>query len=89
MVNASAHEKEFNILKDQNEQQQYLARVKFRGEACNSDHCPFHIKGVPSFFIYTMGKEYSEYHSVYDKGPLPFTAYNGLFKLLLDFISKL
>lgn len=89
VVNASAHEKEFNILKDRNEQQQYLARVKFRGEACNSDHCPFHIKGVPSFFIYTMGKEYSEYHSVYDKGPLPFTAYDGLFKLLLDFTSKL
>ena len=90
VVNAGAYKKEFEQMQEINKKNQYLSQVKYRGESCNSDHCPFYEKGVPSFFIYTMGKEYTEYHSIYDRGPdLPFTAYNSLFKLILDFAEEL
>ncbi len=88
VVNAGVYKEEFDRMQNINKKNSYLAQVKFRGESCNSDHCPFYQKGVPSFFIYTMGNEYSEYHNIYDKGvDVPLTAYSNLFRLLLDFNS--
>jgi aminopeptidase YwaD len=90
VVNAGAFKKEYNLMKSLNSEHGYLPLVKYRGESCNSDHCPFYQKGVPSFFIYAIGKEYTEYHSIYDRGPdLPFTAYCNIVKLLLDFTDEL
>lgn len=90
VVNADKFEKEYNLMVELNEKNSYLKQVKKRGESCNSDHCPFYQKGVPSFFIYTMGNEYKEYHTVGDKPELvPLTEYEDLFKLLEDFIYSL
>jgi len=88
VVNGSIFEKEFARMQRDNDKHKYLARVKIRGEACNSDHCPFYMSGVPSFFIYTFGDEYNEYHNVTDSPKtIPLTAYDGVFKLMRDFID--
>lgn len=73
-----------------NESRNYVKQIHRRGESCNSDHCPFFRKGVPSFFIYTVGKEWPYYHHPDDneQGP-PFTGYVGFFDLIRDFIKEL
>lgn len=89
VVNATTYPKEFALMQKINEDKTLLKRVKSRGESCNSDHCPFYKKGVPSFFIYTMGDEYTEYHSVTDRYPdIPFTKYNNVFTLVAEFIKS-
>ena len=89
VVNASVFKAEFKKLQKINKSNNYLAAVKSRGESCNSDHCPFYTVGVPSFFIYTLGDEYSEYHNITDKAEdLPLTKYPELFKLLRDYIIE-
>lgn len=73
-----------------NDARKYVKQIHRRGESCNSDHCPFFCKGVPSFFIYTAGKEWPYYHQPEDneQGP-PFTEYIGFFDLVRDFIYSL
>ena len=87
VVNGSVFEKEFNTLKDVNDEKKYLMQVKVRGKAANSDHYYFSEKGVPAFFIYTMGG-IKAYHDVYDKSEtLPLTEFQDLFRLLTDFVK--
>lgn len=87
VVNGSVFEKEFNKLKELNEAKKYLAQVKVRGKAANSDHYYFTEKGVPAFFIYTMGG-IKAYHDVYDRPEtLPLTEFQDLFRLLTDFVK--
>jgi len=89
VVNGSVYEKEYNKLKELNEAKKYLAQVKVRGKAANSDHYFFTEKGVPAFFIYTMGG-IKAYHDVYDKPEtLPLTEFEDLFRLLTDFVKTL
>ncbi|MEJ5302837.1 MAG: M28 family peptidase [Bacteroidales bacterium] len=78
------------LLERINESRNYVKQIHRRGESCNSDHCPFFRKGVPSFFIYTAGKEWPYYHHPEDnaQGP-PFTEYVGFFDLIRDFIKEL
>jgi hypothetical protein len=72
-----------------NADNEYLLTVRKRGESCNSDHCPFYKKGVPAVFIYSMGKEHREYHTLNDRGGLvPFSEYEDIFRLLRDFICS-
>jgi hypothetical protein len=88
VVNGSVFKKEFARMQNDNTKHKYITRVKVRGEACNSDHCPFYMMKVPSFFIYTFGDEYSEYHNVTDSPKtIPLTAYDGVFRLMRDFIN--
>jgi len=88
VVNGTVFKKEFERMTKLNEDNNYLARVKVRGESCNSDHCPFYMNAVPSFFIYTTGDEYKEYHSPKDKSEdVPLTNYVGVFRLVRDFID--
>lgn len=90
VVNGSIFNNEFSLLQELNEKNNYLSQVKVRGESCNSDHCPFYKKAVPAVFIYTMGKEHLEYHTIGDKAEVvPLTAYEGLFHLLEEFIYSL
>lgn len=90
VVNGSVHNEEFDLLTKINSEQQLLPLIKTRGEACNSDHCPFHRKGVPSFFIYTLDKSYPYYHVPDDRYDLlPMTAYENLFLLLTQFCKQL
>lgn len=89
VVNGRIHEKEFNQLKSINDDQKYLTQVKSRGETANSDHYHFHVKGVPSFFIYAMGPN-KNYHDIYDTyEELSFSAYDNIVKLLIDFVEQL
>ncbi|HZH86710.1 MAG TPA: M20/M25/M40 family metallo-hydrolase [Brumimicrobium sp.] len=89
VVNGRIHEKSFDQLKAINDDKKYLAQVKSRGETANSDHYHFHVKGVPSFFIYTMGPN-KNYHDVYDTyEELSFSAYNNIVKLLVEFVEQL
>lgn len=71
-----------------NEEQNLNIDIALRGEACNSDHCPFYQKGVKSVFIYTRGPEDLEYHTTTDTADkLPFTIYENLFKLITTLIN--
>jgi aminopeptidase YwaD len=89
VVNGSIHPEEFNALVELNDRNKYLKRVKKRGKAANSDHYPFSEKGVPAFFIYTMGG-ITAYHDIYDlPETLPLTEFEDVFKLIRDFIYHL
>lgn len=89
VVNASVFPKEFAILKEINTANHYLTQVKSRGKAANSDHYWFTEKGVPSFFIYTLGG-IKAYHDVFDVAEtLPLTEYSDLFNLITTFNSRL
>lgn len=83
IVNATVFPELFQRFVHLNEKGHFIKEVKERGESCNSDHCPFYQKGVQSIFIYTRGKEHLDYHTPSDNADdFPFTAYNGLFKLI-------
>lgn len=85
VVNGTVYDELMVKIQEINKDKNYLTEIKLRGESCNSDHCPFYQNGVPSIFIYTRGKELQEYHTVTDTpSNFPFTAYNGLFKLLIE-----
>lgn len=85
VVNASVFPKEFTIMKTINNEFSYFPQVKSRGKAANSDHYWFTEKGVPAFFIYTLGG-IKAYHDVFDVAEtLPLTEYNDLFQLLVKF----
>ncbi len=89
VVNATEFGKRFEQLTRLNDENKYLPQVKARGKAANSDHYPFYVKGVPCFFIYTMGG-IKAYHDIYDRSQtLPLTRYNDLFTLLTRFVAQL
>lgn len=89
VVNATEFKTQFEALKKINDQKHYLVLVKPRGKAQNSDHYWFTERGVPSFFIYTMGG-IKAYHDVYDKAEtLPLTRYKHVFSLITDFLSSI
>lgn len=88
VVNGSIFKSEFDNLVQLNNNQQLVASVNKRGEAANSDHYPFYAKGIPSFFIYTLGDECKEYHNIYDTSDnVPLTEYEDLFRLLTSFVN--
>jgi hypothetical protein len=89
IVNGKIHQQEFDLITRLNEQDKLVKQVKIRGEACNSDHCMFHTKGVPCFFIYTLGG-IQAYHDIYDRPEtLPLTEFEDYFKLIVAFVSNL
>ena len=89
VVNGSLFKNEFIILNDINNKKGYLPKVKIRGKAGNSDHYWFTERGVPSFFIYTLGG-IQAYHDVYDKAEtLPLIEFEDLFHLIIDFNNRL
>lgn len=89
VVNGSIHRREFSQLTAINLKESLVETIKSRGEACNSDHCPFHKAGVPSFFIYTLGGP-KAYHDLDDRPvTLPLTLFEPLRKLLEYFVLEL
>lgn len=89
VVNATLFPKEFETLVSLNAENNYLALVKKRGEAANSDHYWFTQAGVPAFFIYTMG-ENKHYHDVFDTyEELSFSEYADITKLIAGFVKTL
>ncbi len=88
-VNATVFKTQFEKLNQINIEKSYLKQIKQRGKAANSDHYWFTEKGVPSFFIYTMGG-IQAYHDIYDiEKTLPLTKYTEVCKLLIEFVSKI
>lgn len=88
IVNGNVFKEAFDLFQDINKDKKYLKLIKSRGETQNSDHYHFYQNGVPSFFIYTQG-EYSHYHDIYDRyDRLPFSAYNQIVDLLIDFVEQ-
>jgi hypothetical protein len=88
VVNATVFKDQFEKLNQINTEKNYLKQVKQRGKAANSDHYWFSEKGVPSFFIYTMGG-ITSYHDIYDiEKTLPLTKYLEVCKLLIEFNAK-
>jgi hypothetical protein len=88
-VNASLFPKEFKKLQRVNKKKNLLKTVNPRGPAANSDHYFFSQKGVPSFFIYTMGPN-KNYHDVFDTyESLSFAEFSDLTELVKSFVKKL
>ncbi|HHN48826.1 MAG TPA: M28 family peptidase [Bacteroidales bacterium] len=71
-----------------NQQNDYLTELRMRGISRSSDHYYFHQKGVPAFFLLTIGPEHRHYHNIYDtREALPLTKYNEVFRLITDFFD--
>ena len=89
VVNATEFTKEFSWLKQINQDENLLVKINARAKAANSDHYWFTEKGVPAFFIYTLGG-IKAYHDVFDKAAtLPLNEYEDLLKLIIGFNKKL
>lgn len=89
VVNASVFANEFALLRKINDEGKYLVKINSRGKAANSDHYFFTDKGVPSFYMYTLGG-IKAYHDVYDiSATLPLDHHADLFKLLIKFNNGL
>ena len=88
IVNGDVHKDVYESFKKINEEKGYLSKIAKRGEAANSDHHPFHEKGVKAIFIHTLGGS-KAYHDVYDTADnLTLSKYNEVFKLITDFIAE-
>ena len=88
-VNGRVFKKEFKKLQKLNKKMEAVLTVKARGKAANSDHHHFTEKGVPGFFIYTMGNN-QNYHDIYDTyEALSFSSFEGLSLLFEKFIRHL
>jgi len=71
-----------------NEELEAVPSVKARPNAPNSDHYFFVLKGVPAFFIYTMGGP-KHYHDIYDNAEnLQFSKYVEVRELLIRFLES-
>lgn len=89
IVNATLFDKEFQLLQKINEEKTLLTQIKSRGPAANSDHYWFTEKGVPAFFMYTMGPN-KHYHDIFDEyKELSFEEYNDITTLLIEFVKRL
>lgn len=65
----------------------YVPEIRLRDNAPNSDHYPFSLKGVPAFFIYSVGGK-GFYHNTYDEAAsLGLENIPALSSLLKQFIS--
>jgi aminopeptidase YwaD len=89
VVNATQFPAAFSLLQKINANKNLLAAVNSRGKAANSDHYWFTEKGVPSFFIYTLGKR-KDYHDVNDiAATVPWFEVNDLTTLLYEFAAEI
>ncbi len=89
IVNATLFPKEFQQLQACNVTNQFLLKIASRGPAANSDHYFFTEKGVPAFFMYTMGPN-KHYHDVDDSFEnLSFEKFNSIYQLLIAFTAEI
>ncbi len=90
IVNGRNHPEAVALMQEINARDSLLADITVGGTSANSDHYPFHAKGIPAIFIFTRGQEYREYHTLADRAEdLPLTAYEALFRLLTTFSQAL
>ena len=88
VVNGKVFDKEMSMIQKINEENNYFKHIQVRGEACNSDHCPFYKKNIPCLYIYTKGGTQA-YHDINDNpNQLPLTKFNELFNMLVEFVMR-
>ncbi|MFA5815968.1 MAG: M28 family peptidase [Bacteroidales bacterium] len=89
LFNGNVRPNEAAIVQKINEENQYMKNVENRDPAANSDHHPFHEKGVPAIFFLTKGPSGSGHSpdDTYEK--LPLYAYENLFKLVIAIPEEL
>ncbi len=88
LINGKKETKASDLFISINQDKRYFNEIRVGGESCNSDHCYFVKKGVPSLFLFTFGCEYNEYHTVFDDGKdLSFTKHIDFCNILKDFIN--
>lgn len=88
LINGKKETKASELFEKINQDKRYFNEIRIGGESCNSDHCPFVMKGVPALFLFTFGCEYNEYHTVYDNGKgLSFTKHLDFCNIIKDFIE--
>jgi len=89
LFNAPERPLEAAIVHKINEEKNYLKDI-FEVEAkANSDHYPFHEKGVPAIFFLTRGRSAGA-HNIYDTpDKLPLYGYENLFRLILHLTAEL
>ncbi|MFY0675189.1 MAG: Zn-dependent exopeptidase M28 [Bacteroidia bacterium] len=84
VVNGRVFKGVMRTLKSINTDKEYMAAIKGRGKAANSDHYYFSENGVRSIFIYLLG-EYPYYHDINDTPDKPsWAGYNNFFRLIVD-----
>ena len=87
VVNGTGYKPRFDSMVAINKKLNLLKEIKIRNNAANSDHYPFVEKGVPAFFIYTLGG-IKAYHDIYDKREtLPMTKFKEVYILLTEFVK--
>jgi len=88
ILNGKPNESIFRRFEQINTSNNYLKKLTMGGVSRSSDHYYFYKNGVPAIFIITGGKDYTDYHNLYDRPEaLPLTAYDNLFKLITDFVT--
>lgn len=71
-----------------NQEKNYVYKMFPTGESSSSDHAPFHEKGVKAVFFYTHGDN-ADYHEITDTADkLPYSQFEGIFKLICDFARE-
>src|SRR5690606_7104859 len=89
VVNATDQKAVYDQLVAINAETQALPQEKALGPACNSDQCPFVMKGIPAIFNYTRGGV-SVYHDVNDRAEtLPLTKFDALYRTLAALLGPL
>jgi hypothetical protein len=89
IVNGTVYKEQMNLLDSINNSRDYLPSIKTRGKAANSDHFWFSEKGIPAFFMYTLGG-IKAYHDLDDvSATLPLSEFEDCFRLIRDFIDEL
>jgi hypothetical protein len=88
VVNGKVHRDKLEWLRRMNEEASWFPKIKARGKAMNSDHYWFSEKGVPAFFIYTLG-DVDAYHDVHDTAEnLPMTKFDELATMVERFVRE-
>jgi len=89
LFNAPQRPLEAAIVQKINEEKHYMKEVEERIGTANSDHWPFHEKGIPAIFFLTKGRAGGG-HNIFDTpDKLPLYGYENLFKLVIDLTEEL
>jgi hypothetical protein len=85
VINGKMVPKEMDKFQAINKEKNYVFKMFGTGESSSSDHAPFHEKGVKAVFFYTHGDN-ADYHETTDTADkLPYTQFEGIFKLVRDY----
>ena len=89
LFNAPKRPLEAAIVQKLNEEKGYMKEVTEVEARANSDHYPFHEKGIPAIFFLTKGRAGGG-HNIFDTpDKLPLYAYGNLFNLVIDLTREL